>query len=217
MTLINCHGIWLFSVNAISHAECLVNGCLPIAGQHKPSFSLPLSFPVLSSRASAPLLSPPLAFHKRFAVLSQQEQTRAESSHTAQMAVLLTVLSRVSLPCEDSASPRFLTASVQRQLKVASSSFFSLIYSKCVAIRAGKEVYLHVCMPLRPNFGLSLYLQEGKKDMKNQLSSSSELVFSILMRFAMSEGTVQSLHAKQTEIGTEYQLLDYKNTFSLQL
>lgn len=65
MTLINCRGIWLFSVNAIPHAECLVNGCLPVAGQHKPSFSLLLSSP--------PLLSPPPPFHKRFAVLPQRE------------------------------------------------------------------------------------------------------------------------------------------------
>lgn len=53
-TLTNCHGIWLFSVNAISHAECLVNGCLPIAG--------PTSFrssPFLSSPSS--LTSPPLS------------------------------------------------------------------------------------------------------------------------------------------------------------
>lgn len=31
-TLINCRGICLFSVNAISYAECSVNGCLPSAG-----------------------------------------------------------------------------------------------------------------------------------------------------------------------------------------
>ena len=28
--LINGHGIWLPWVNAIAHAECLVNGCLPV-------------------------------------------------------------------------------------------------------------------------------------------------------------------------------------------
>lgn len=42
-TLINCRGICLFSVNAISHAECSVNGCLPTAGP------APTSFPLFSS------------------------------------------------------------------------------------------------------------------------------------------------------------------------
>lgn len=78
--LINCYGIWLFSVNAISHAECLANGCRPMEAQHRPFFSFLtlyrlslLSF--LSLLPSAPLPSPPPLLHKRLAVLSQQEWT----------------------------------------------------------------------------------------------------------------------------------------------
>lgn len=55
-TLINCRGIWLFSVNAISHAECSVNGCLPTAGPAPTSSPLFSYLPLLFS----PLLSSPL-------------------------------------------------------------------------------------------------------------------------------------------------------------
>lgn len=48
-TLINCRGICLFSVNAISHAECSVNGCLPTAGPAPTSSPLLLSSPPLLS------------------------------------------------------------------------------------------------------------------------------------------------------------------------
>lgn len=43
-SLINCHGIWLFWVNAITHAACSSNGCLPTAGPAStlPFFALPL-------------------------------------------------------------------------------------------------------------------------------------------------------------------------------
>lgn len=59
--LINCHGICLFGcVNAISHAECLVNGCLPIAGPASALsfFPLPLAIvPPLSSLLCSSALS----------------------------------------------------------------------------------------------------------------------------------------------------------------
>lgn len=59
------------------------------------------------------------------------------------------------------------STSLQRHLKVVSSSFSSLIYSKCVKYWE-RSLPSSVAMPLRSNFGLSLYLQEeGKKDVKN--------------------------------------------------
>lgn len=58
-TLINCCGICLFSVNAISHAECSVNGCVPTAGPaptSSPLFSSPLLFYLSSLRLIKGLL-----------------------------------------------------------------------------------------------------------------------------------------------------------------
>lgn len=66
-SLINCHGIWLFWVNAITHAACSGNGCLPTAG---PASTLPLSALPLFS------LLPCSACSKGLFAHSQQEQTR---------------------------------------------------------------------------------------------------------------------------------------------
>lgn len=118
-SLINCHGIWLFWVNAITHAACSGNGCLPTAG---PASTLPFfTLPLFS-------LLPFFVCWKGLFAHSQQEQTH-DCGHPR------------SWQLRPKAEP-------QRSNKVAASSFFYLIYCKCVEIGG--------LQPFRPNFGLSL-------------------------------------------------------------
>lgn len=60
--LIDCDGIWMLSVNARSHAECLANGCPRMAASASVTSappSLPSSPPLLSSTRENVIYVPP--------------------------------------------------------------------------------------------------------------------------------------------------------------
>lgn len=107
-SLINGRGIWLWWVNAITHAACVVTDVCPLQVQHRPFLSSLSPFPVCSV--------------KRLVVHSQQEQTHGSSALLA-------------APPEGPAWLLNLAAAVQRSIEVESTSLFSFICCKCAEMK----------------------------------------------------------------------------------
>lgn len=160
-SLMNGPGIWPLWVNAITHAACLGNGCLPAAGpaSTRPFFAL-LLFSLAPSSVCSLKGSGCILSRSRRATRPRSRQLRPQGP-----AWLL-----------------ILAASVQRSMKVDATSFFSLTCCKCAEIKglSSNVEALKTC------WFISVAPKRGKKS-QNRLSCCSELVCWILTRVSLAE------------------------------